>query len=331
MKESMTTILVTGCAGFVGWRTTQYLLEAGHRVIGLDNLNPYYPVSLKRWRLAQLEQMGEFQFVEGELGNADLLEGLFTLYRPGAVINLAARAGVRPSIEQPGLYMETNAMALVELMQAMVRHGCSKLVQASTSSLYAGQPAPFREDQPVDQPLSPYAASKKAAEVMAYCYHHLHGLDVSVVRYFTVYGPAGRPDMSPLKFTHRIASGLPLPLFGDGSQCRDFTYIDDIARGTIAALRPLGYEIINLGGGDEPVTVRRMISLLETYLGRPARIEEHPWSPADMRSTAADITKAGRLLEWRPRTPFAEGLERLAHWYQAEAGWLGPLLRAAKD
>lgn len=325
------TVLVTGCAGFVGWRTSQFLLQAGHRVIGLDNLNPYYPVALKRWRLAELEADASFEFIEGELGDADLLETLFSRHGPEAVINLAARAGVRPSIEQPALYVETNVMALVELMQAMVRHGCSKLVQASTSSLYAGQPAPFREDQPVDQPLSPYAASKKAAEAMAYCYHHLHGLDVSVVRYFTVYGPAGRPDMSPLKFTHRIASGARFPLYGDGSQCRDFTYIDDIARGTIAALRPLGYEIINLGGGCEPVTIRQMIALLESHLGMPARIEAHPWNAADMRSTAADISKAGHLLEWRPQTPFAEGLERLARWYLAEAAWLGPLLEKAKD
>ncbi len=330
MEERM-TVLVTGCAGFVGWRTTQFLLRAGHPVIGIDNLNAYYPVPLKRWRLAQLAGEGDFQFFEGELGDSVLLEDIFATHKPRAVINLAARAGVRPSIEEPALYVETNAVALVHLMQTMVRHGCGKLVQASTSSLYAGQPAPFREDQPVDHPLSPYAASKKAADVLAYTYHHLHGLDVSVLRYFTVYGPAGRPDMSPLKFTHRIANRKPFPLYGDGSQSRDFTYVDDIARGTIAALRPLGYEVINLGGGREPVTIREMITVLEERLGERARIESHPWNPADMRDTAADIRKAERLLDWRPQTPVREGLERLADWYRAEAGWLAPLLETVKD
>jgi nucleoside-diphosphate-sugar epimerase len=324
-------VLVTGCAGFVGWKTTELLLRDGLTVVGLDNLNDYYPVPLKEWRLAQLSQSPDFSFLKGELGDPDLLDRLFREHQPEAVINLAARAGVRPSIEYPRLYMETNALAHLELMQAMVRYRCNKLVLASTSSLYAGQAAPFHEDQPVDQPLSPYAASKKAAEVMAYTYHHLHGLDVSVVRYFTVYGPAGRPDMSPLKFTHCIANNLPFPLFGDGTQQRDFTYIDDIARGTIAALRPLGYAIINLGGGREPVTIAEMIAHLESYLGKRARIDAQPWNAADMRLTAADISKAGKLLNWAPQTPFEDGLKALAEWYEEHAFWLGPLLNEAKD
>jgi nucleoside-diphosphate-sugar epimerase len=224
----------------------------------------------------------------------------------------------------------TNLDAAVGLMEQMVRHGVKKLVQASTSSVYAGQPAPFREDQPVDRPLSPYAASKKAAEVMAYTFHHLHGIDVSVVRYFTVYGPAGRPDMSPLKFTHCIANERPFPLYGDGEQRRDFTYIDDIARGTIAALVPLGYEILNLGGGNEPVSINTMIGLIERFTGKPARIERHPFNPADMRDTAADIGKAERLLGWIPRTGPEAGLKALADWYLAEADWLGPELETHK-
>ena len=318
-------ILLTGCAGFVGWKTGEQLLEAGHEVVGLDNLNPYYSPKLKQWRVAQLESRlpgGRFRFVEGDLVDGALLDRILGGERIEAVINLAARAGVRPSIEEPMLYVETNLTAAAGLMQAMVKHGVKKLVQASTSSVYAGQPAPFREDQPVDRPLSPYASSKKAAEVMAYTFHHLHGLDVSVVRYFTVYGPAGRPDMSPLKFTHCIAQGIPFPLYGDGEQRRDFTYIDDIASGTVAALKPLGYEILNLGGGNEPISINRMIGILEEALGKQAVIDPQPWNPADMRETAADIAKARALLGWEPQTPPTDGLRALARWYQQEAGWL---------
>lgn len=323
-------ILLTGCAGFIGWKTGELLLRDGHEVTGLDNLNDYYPPSLKRWRVQQLQTMGtgRFRFVEGDLLDTALLEECFAQSRPDAVINLAARAGVRPSITVPLLYVETNLTAMVGLMEAMVRHGVRKLVQASTSSVYAGQPAPFREDQPVDRPLSPYTASKKAAEVMAWTWHHLHGLDVSILRYFTVYGPAGRPDMSPLKFAHRIARGMPIPLFGDGEQRRDFTYVDDVARGTVAALEPLGYEIINIGGGNEPITINDMIRLLEETLGQPARIDRRPAIAVDMRDTAADISKAGRLLGWYPETGPEEGLKALAGWYREEAPWLAPELDA---
>ena len=323
----MSTILVTGCAGFVGWKTSELLLNEGHTIIGLDNLNDYYPVALKEWRVGQLrERGGDFTFIHGELGDTDLLQKLFTDNAFDAVINLAARAGVRPSIEMPQLYVETNLVAMVNLMECMVRHSVKKLVQASTSSVYAGQPAPFREEQPVDRPLSPYAAAKKAAELMAYTFHHLHGLDISVVRYFTVYGPAGRPDMAPLKFTHRIATGKSFPLYGDGEQRRDFTYIDDIASGTIAALKPMGYEIFNLGGGNEPVSINRLIALLESYLGKKAIIDPQPWIPADMRDTAANISKASDMLGWQPMTPPEEGFRKLADWYLQERGWLDAIL-----
>lgn len=304
------------------------LLAEGHTVTGLDNLNAYYPVPLKEWRVRQLKEAGgdRFRFVTGDLGDRPLVERLLQEEETEAVLNLAARAGVRPSIESPGLYIETNLGAAVTLMEAMVAHGVKKLVLASTSSVYAGQPAPFREDQPVERPLSPYAASKRAAELMAYTFHHLHGLDVTIVRYFTVYGPAGRPDMTPLKFTHRIAQGDSFPLYGDGEQRRDFTYIDDIARGTVAALKPLGYEIINLGGGNEPLSINRMIGLIESFTGREARIERYPWNPADMRETAADLSKAERLLGWKPVTAPEAGFRQLADWYRSEETWLAPLL-----
>lgn len=321
-------VLLTGCAGFIGWKTGEFLLQQGHDVAGLDNLNTYYPPVLKRWRLEQLRQAGHghFSFVEGDLLDRDLLRRLLHESKPDAVINLAARAGVRPSISDPAPYLETNLIGLVGLMEEMVRAGVGKLVQASSSSVYAGQPAPFREDQPVDQPQSPYAASKKAAEVMAHSWHHLHALDVSILRYFTVYGPAGRPDMTPLKFLHRIVQGHPIPLFGDGGQQRDFTYIDDIARGTIAALRPLGFEIINLGGGNHPLSINHMIRILETQTGKQAVIEPHPWNPADMRDTAADIAKAARLLGWAPEVKPEAGLKALADWYLTEQAWLAPEL-----
>lgn len=321
-------ILVTGCAGFVGWKTCHLLLAAGHRVVGLDDVNTYYPPGLKEWRLRELQARapGRFTFQRGDVLDTELLETMFSAEAPEAVINLAARAGVRPSIENPDLYVRTNVLGVNALVAVMVRHGVRKLVQASTSSVYAGQPSPFVETQPVDQPLSPYAASKKASELMAYTAHHLHGLDVSVVRYFTVYGPAGRPDMSPLKFVHRIARGEPFPLYGDGEQSRDFTYIDDIASGTVAALKPLGYEIINLGGGNAPVTINTMIGIMESCLGKKAVIDRQPFNPADMKETSADITKARSLLGWEPQTPPEAGFKALVSWYLEEEKWLAPLL-----
>ncbi|MEX0322326.1 MAG: NAD-dependent epimerase/dehydratase family protein [Puniceicoccaceae bacterium] len=317
-------VLVTGCAGFVGWKTTELLLAAGHNIIGLDNLNDYYSPALKQWRIKQLEGMdsGSFKFIIGDIGDRALLESIANETKLDAVINLAARAGVRPSIEQPEIYLETNVTSFLGLLEVMVKKQIKKLVHASSSSVYAGQQAPFREDQVVDKPLSPYAATKKASETLAYAYHYLHHLDISVVRYFTVYGPAGRPDMSPLRFTHCIASGIPLSLFGDGSQSRDFTYIDDIARGTVSALEPLGFEVLNIGGGYEPLSISSMISKLETYLGTKAQINYLPANPADMKDTSADTSKAQRLLGWQARVNPDEGLQSLVDWYLREKEWL---------
>ena len=196
------------------------------------------------------------------------------------------------------------------------------MVLASTSSLYAGQKIPFSEDLPVNTPISPYAASKKAAEVMAYTYHYLYGLDISVVRYFTVYGPAGRPDMSIFRFIKWIDEGLPIELFGDGSQSRDFTYIDDISDGTIKALKEVGYEIINLGGGKEPRTLNYVIMKLEEYLGKKAKIKYRPFHKADMTETGADITKAKKLFNWSPQTDLDEGLKKTVDWYIKNRDWI---------
>ncbi|WP_193212250.1 SDR family NAD(P)-dependent oxidoreductase [Luteolibacter marinus] len=316
------TLLVTGCAGFIGARTAQLALDDGHEVVGLDNLNDYYDPLLKRHRLEGLLANKSFRFLELDIEDGAALERVFAVRHFDAVINLAARAGVRASIELPHLYMHTNTVATLNLLERMARYNVPKFVIASTSSLYAGLPMPFTEDALVTRPISPYAATKLAAEALAHVWHHLHGIDVSVLRYFTVYGPAGRPDMAPFRFSEWIRRGQPITLYGDGTQTRDFTYIDDIARGTLAALKPLGYEIINLGGGNTPVTVNAMIEALELHLGRPAVIQHEAFQSVDMRDTSAEIGKARTLLGWEPLVPPDEGFRKTAEWHRAEHAWL---------
>ena len=314
------TYLVTGCAGFIASRVTQHLLNDGHTVVGIDNLNDYYDVSLKNHRVRQLES-SNFQFSILDLENTSLVNALFEKYKFDGVINLAARAGVRYSMINPSVYMTTNAMGSLNLLEAMRNNGVRKYVLASTSSLYAGQEMPFVETLPVNNPLSSYAASKKAAEVLAYSHHHLYDLDISICRYFTVYGPAGRPDMSYFRFIQWIDQGRPLEIFGDGTQSRDFTYVDDIASGTIAALKPLGYEIFNLGGGKQPTTLLLMIEKLEKLLGKKAKLEFKPFHIADVKSTYADISKAKSLLDWEPTISLDEGLEQCVKWYRDNQPW----------
>lgn len=318
----MGTYLVTGAAGFIAARTTGLLLEAGHTVVGLDNFNDYYDVRLKEHRLATLTGRKGFSFVRADIEDEPALAQIFAQHQFDAVINLAARAGVRASIEQPRLYFATNVDGTLNLLELMLQHGVKKFILASSSSLYAGQTMPFTEELAVNTPLSPYAASKKSAEMLAYSYHHLHGLDCSILRYFTVYGPASRPDMGLLRFTSWIDRGQPIELFGDGSQARDFTYVDDIARGTIAALKPLGYEVINLGGGKNPITIADIIRRLETLLGKKAVLEQKPFHPADMKETWADIAKAHRLLDWQTQVSLDDGLRQSVEWYRANASWL---------
>ncbi len=315
------TVLVTGAAGFIGARTAEMLLDAGYKVVGIDNMNDYYDVRLKQYRLAQLQGREGFSFEQLDIENLAGLEALFAQNTFAAVLNLAARAGVRYSMENPFVYMSTNAMGTLNLLECMRRHGVKKFVLASTSSLYAGLPMPFVETLPVNTPISPYAASKKAAEAMAYTYHHLYGIDVTVVRYFTVFGPAGRPDMSIFRFIKWIDEGTPIELFGDGSQRRDFTYIDDIARGTIAAIKPLGYDIINLGGGNEPITIKRMIEEFERLLDCKAVINHKPFNNADMMETGANIEKARTLLDWQPVIEPFEGFRRSVAWYLDNKTW----------
>lgn len=319
------TILVTGCAGFIGWKTCSMLLKQGHNVVGIDNFNTYYDIRLKRWRADDMRHCASFELVEGDIENLGLLNYLFSNHQFDAVINLAARAGVRYSMENPHVYLNSNADGTLNLLECMRKNDIKKLVLASTSSLYAGQEMPFLETLPVNQPISPYAASKKAAEVMAYTYHYLYGFDVSIVRYFTVYGPAGRPDMSPLRFIKWIDEGTPITLYGDGSQSRDFTYVDDIARGTILALKRIGHEIINLGGGNNPISINRMIETFERLLGRKAIIDQKPFNKSDMMHTWANIDKAKRLLDWEPDINFESGMAKTVEWYLENRDWVSKL------
>lgn len=312
----MKNILVTGAAGFIGSATVVELIEQGYFVVGIDNMNDYYDVQMKKHRLESLEQNDNFKFYYGDIENINIIKTIFNEYQIDAVINLAARAGVRYSMENPDVYLSTNINGTLNLLNVMKDNDCSKIVLASTSSLYAGQEMPFLEELPVNNPISPYAASKKASEVLAYTYHHLYDIDVTIVRYFTVYGPAGRPDMAVFRFIKWIDEGKPIEVFGDGSQSRDFTYLTDVAKGTIKALKDVGYEIINIGGGNNPHSLKYMIEKIEQHLGKKAEVINKPFHKADMMKTWANIDKAKELLGWEPQIKFDDGLERCVKWYQ---------------
>jgi UDP-glucuronate 4-epimerase len=315
-------ILVTGSAGFIGWKVTKKLLERGDSVVGVDNMNTYYDPRMKEWRLQTLRGFKNFTFIKEDITNYEALEQLFKNHSFDAIINLAARAGVRASLENPWIYYDTNVRGTLNLLECSRRNGTKKFVLASTSSLYgADNPLPFREDANTDRPLSPYAASKKAAEVLCSTYHYLYGIDVTVLRYFTVYGPAGRPDMSLFRFVKWISEGRPVIVYGNGMQERDFTFVDDIARGTLAALKPMGYEVINLGS-DKPIVLMEALWLAEELLGKKANVEFMDRHPSDVLATWAAISKAEKLLSWRPETPFEEGLRQLVAWYRENLTWV---------
>ena len=317
----MKKILLTGAAGFIAARTGELLLQKGIHVVGLDNMNDYYDVRLKRYRLCRLKKHRHFTFHRADIEDRVALGRVFKKHRFDAVLNLAARAGVRYSLKNPFVYLTTNAGGTLNLLEQCRTNGIKKFVLASTSSLYAGQKMPFKESLAVNTPISPYAASKKAAEEMAYVYHYLYGIDITILRYFTVYGPAGRPDMSPFRFIKWVAEGTPILLFGDGSQSRDFTYVDDIARGTVMALKKTGFKIINLGGHD-PHDISHMIRLIEKNLGKKASIEHRPFQKVDMKATQADLTEARKTLLWSPRISLETGIRRTAAWYLENKSWL---------
>jgi nucleoside-diphosphate-sugar epimerase len=315
--------LITGVAGFIGAKTAQFALDNGAKIIGIDNMNNYYSPIIKTHRLEELKKHQNFTFIKGDIEDKEILEKIFKSNKIDAVINLAARAGVRFSLKNPFIYASTNYTGSLNLLDLMRDYNVKKYVMASTSSIYAGSKMPYKEDSSVNQPISPYAASKKAAELIAYTYHHQFNIDVSIVRYFTVYGPAGRPDMSVLRFVKWIDEGKPIVLYGDGSQSRDFTYVDDIAIGTLAATKKeVGYEIINLGGGKNPVAINLLISKIENLLNKKAELNQKPFHSADVDSTWADISKAGQLLNWQPTISLDKGLEKTVEWYYENKSWL---------
>ena len=319
----MSNYLVSGVAGFIASRVAEMLLDAGHAVVGVDNLNHAYDVRMKDYRLEQLSDRDGFSFHQLDISEREFLETIGSLDFPqfDAIINLAARAGVRASVEDPWVYVDTNITGTLNLLEYCRRTDIPKFILASTSSIYGGDaPLPTPESADSNRPLQAYAASKKGAEAMAHAYHYLNGIDVTVVRYFTVYGPSGRPDMVMFRFVQWITEGKPLQLNGDGTQSRGFTYVDDIARGTILALKPVGYEIINLGG-HEVITINELIAILEELTGKKAVVERHPLHPADAMANHAVVSKAGELLGWEAQISLREGIIRLVDWYNQNRQW----------
>jgi len=321
----MGNYLVTGAAGFIGARTSEMLIEQGHTVIGIDNMNDAYDPRIKDYRLKRLQAMKGFKFHQHDISDKSAIS-LFKDEKLDGVINLAARAGVRYSVENPWVFLESNIMGTLNMLEVCRQFNCKKFVMASTSSIYGENPPyPTPETASSSEPMQPYAASKKGAEALAHSYHHLFDIDVTIVRYFTVYGPAGRPDLAIFRFVKWIIEGAPVRINGDGNQSRGFTYIDDIARGTIAALKPLGYEVINLGG-HEVITINELVELVEELTGGQAEVVHGPPNLADMFTNQADVTKARELLGWNPQVNLHEGIANLIAWYKAERDWAREIL-----
>jgi len=324
----MSHYLVTGAAGFIGARTSEMLMEQGHTVVGVDNMNDAYDPCIKEYRLKKLQALKDFEFVRADISDRKILtrKSAITNRKFNGVINLAARAGVRYSVENPWAFLESNVTGTLNMLEVCRQFGCKKFILASTSSIYGENPKyPTPETVSSSEPLQPYAASKKGAEALAHSYHHLYDIDVTVLRYFTVYGPAGRPDLAIFRFVKWITEGEPVRINGDGKQSRGFTYVDDIARGTIAALKPLGYEVINLGG-HEVITINGLVELVEELTGKKANVQYGPPNLADMFMNQADVSKASELLGWNPQVRLHEGIKNLIDWYYAERAWAKDVL-----
>ena len=309
-------VLVTGAAGFIGMHCAQRLTARGDEVVGVDNLSPYYSVQLKRDRLKRLS----VAFHEIDIANAPELEKLFEKEKPEAVLHLAAQPGVRYSLENPAVYVQTNLVGFANLLECCRRHPPRHLVFASSSSVYGTNPVPWSESQNVDHPVSLYAATKKSNELMAHTYSHLFGLHTTGLRFFTVYGPWGRPDMSPMLFANAILDDKPIPVFNHGDMQRDFTYVDDIVEGTLRVLdRPQRYAIYNIGN-HQPVGLLDYIAALERALGKKARLDMKPMQPGDVKATYADTAALSRAVGFTPSTTLEQGLQRFAAWFRQYYG-----------
>lgn len=319
-------ILVTGAAGFIGFHLSRRLLEAGVQVAGIDNLNDYYDPSLKESRLAILRQFPQFTFVKGDIADRDTVEKLFTDFAPDIVVNLAAQAGVRYSIDHPRSYIDSNIIGFFNVLEACRHHPVEHLLFASSSSVYGNQEkTPFATTDPVDHPISLYAATKKSDELMAFTYSHLYGIPATGLRFFTVYGPYGRPDMAYFKFANLIRQGQPIKVYNNGDMLRDFTYVDDIVQGIVNMLcnppalmggkETARYKIYNIGN-NKPVRLMDFITTLEKALGRTAEKEFLPMQPGDVYQTYADVSELERDFGFRPATDIATGLARFAQWYK---------------
>jgi UDP-glucuronate 4-epimerase len=311
-------VLVTGAAGFIGMHCAQRLTARGDEVVGIDNLSPYYSVDLKRDRLKQLR----IEFHELDIADASALASVFERTKPAAVLHLAAQAGVRYSLENPAAYVEANLVGFANLLECCRRHAPRHLVFASSSSVYGNNPElPWSEGQNVDHPVSLYAATKKSNELMAHVYSHLFSLNATGLRYFTVYGPWGRPDMSPMLFARAVMEGKPIQVFNHGDMQRDFTYVDDIVEGTLRVLdRPSRYAVYNIGN-HQPVALLDYIAALEAALGKKAHLEMKPMQPGDVKATYADTTALKNAVGFAPSTPLATGLQRFAAWFKQYYGY----------
>jgi UDP-glucuronate 4-epimerase len=317
-------ILVTGAAGFIGSHAAEALVQRGYHVVGVDNFCDFYDRSWKEMNLKSVAANAatggggdKVEVEEIDITNGDAIDRLVARTKPVAILHLAAMAGVRPSIEQPAYYARVNVEGTTHLLQAAVKHGVRKFLFASSSSVYGNLGrVPFREDDPVAEPISPYATTKRSGELLCYTFWHLYKLPVFCLRFFTVFGPRQRPDLAIHKFTRLISAGQPVPVFGDGSTSRDYTYVDDIVGGILAALDKCDrYRIYNLGGSD-PVTLSHLISELEKAIGKPAIIDRRPAQPGDVERTFADLTRSSAELGYRPRTPLAEGLRKFVAWFR---------------
>ena len=310
-------ILVTGAAGFIGSHAAEALSARGYRVIGVDNFCDFYDRSWKELNLRGIRAGRPVEVEEIDITDGPGIERLVARAKPVAILHLAAMAGVRPSIEQPAYYARVNVEGTTHLLQAAVKHGVGKFLFASSSSVYGNlSKVPFSESDPVAEPVSPYAATKRSGELLCYTYWHLYKLPVSCLRFFTVYGPRQRPDLAIHKFTRLISRGQPIPVFGDGSTSRDYTYVDDIVSGIVASLERCGsYCIYNLGGSS-PVTLRELIAELERAIGKSAIIDRRPAQPGDVERTYADLTRARANLGYEPRTSLAEGLRKFVAWFR---------------